>query len=32
MDKQLLVLQTTLEAGAQRADAEGVEFWFARDL
>lgn len=32
MDKRLLVLQTTLEAGAQRADAEGVEFWFARDL
>lgn len=32
MDKQLLVLQTNLEAGAQRADAEGVEFWFARDL
>lgn len=32
MDKQLLVLQTSLEAGAQRADAEGVEFWFARDL
>ncbi len=32
MDKQLLVLQINLEAGAQRADAEGVEFWFARDL
>ena len=32
MDKQLLALQTNLEAGAQRADAEGVEFWFARDL
>lgn len=32
MDKQLLALQASLEAGAQRADAEGVEFWFARDL
>lgn len=32
MDKQLLALQTNLEAGVQRADAEGVEFWFARDL
>ena len=32
MDNQLLALQTNLEAGAQRADAEGVEFWFARDL
>jgi DNA-damage-inducible protein D len=32
MDKQLQALQTNLEAGAQRADAEGVEFWFARDL
>jgi DNA-damage-inducible protein D len=32
MDKELLALQTNLEAGAQRADAEGVEFWFARDL
>ena len=32
MDKQLLALQTNLEAGAQRADVEGVEFWFARDL
>jgi DNA-damage-inducible protein D len=32
MDEQLKVLQTSLEAGAQRADAEGIEFWFARDL
>jgi DNA-damage-inducible protein D len=32
MDDQLKALQTSLEAGAQRADAEGVEFWFARDL
>ena len=32
MDKELLALQTSLETGAQRADADGVEFWFARDL
>ena len=32
MDKQLQVLQQNLEAAAQRADAEGIEFWFARDL
>jgi DNA-damage-inducible protein D len=32
MDEQLTALQTSLEAGAQRADAEGIEFWFARDL
>jgi DNA-damage-inducible protein D len=32
MDDQLKALQTSLEAGAQRADAEGIEFWFARDL
>lgn len=32
MDDQLKALQTSLEAGAQRADAEGLEFWFARDL
>lgn len=32
MDEQLKALQTSLEAGAQRADAEGIEFWFARDL
>lgn len=32
MDKQLQALQETLEAAVQRADADGVEFWFARDL
>lgn len=32
MDKQLQALQQNLEAAAQRADAEGIEFWFARDL
>lgn len=32
MDKQLLMLQQNLEAVVQRADAEGIEFWFARDL
>lgn len=32
MDKQLQALQHNLEAAAQRADAEGIEFWFARDL
>ncbi|MDI1308453.1 MAG: DNA damage-inducible protein D [Methylotenera sp.] len=32
MDKQLQSLQHNLEAVVQRADAEGVEFWFARDL
>lgn len=32
MDKQLQTLQHNLEAAAQRADAEGIEFWFARDL
>lgn len=32
MDEQLKTLQNNLEAGAQRADAEGIEFWFARDL
>jgi len=32
MDKQLAVLQHTLESAVQRADAEGIEFWFARDL
>ncbi len=32
MDKQLQALQLNLEAAAQRADAEGIEFWFARDL
>jgi DNA-damage-inducible protein D len=32
MDTQLKALQHNLEAAAQRADAEGIEFWFARDL
>ncbi|WP_288060296.1 DNA damage-inducible protein D [Thiomonas sp.] len=32
MDKQLQALQHKLEAVVQRADAEGIEFWFARDL
>lgn len=32
MDNQLQALQHNLEAAAQRADAEGIEFWFARDL
>lgn len=32
MDKQLQTLQLNFEAAAQRADAEGIEFWFARDL
>lgn len=32
MDKQLQALQQNLEAAAQRADEEGIEFWFARDL
>lgn len=32
MDKQLQALQHNLEAVVQRADAEGIEFWFARDL
>ena len=32
MDKQLQTLQHNLEAAAQRADADGIEFWFARDL
>ena len=32
MDKQLQALQHNLEAAVQRADAEGIEFWFARDL
>lgn len=32
MDEQLRDLQSKLEAGVQRADAEGIEFWFARDL
>ena len=32
MDKQLQALQHNLEAAVQRADVEGIEFWFARDL
>ena len=32
MDKQLQTLQHNLEAAVQRADAEGIEFWFSRDL
>ena len=32
MDKQLETLQKNLESMVQRADDEGIEFWFARDL
>jgi len=32
MDKQLQTLQLNLDHVANRADAEGVEFWFAGDL
>ena len=32
MDKQLQALQQNLESAVQRADDEGIEFWFARDL
>jgi DNA-damage-inducible protein D len=32
MDKQLQALQHNHESRVQRADAEGIEFWFARDL
>ena len=32
MDKQLQALQQNRESSVQRADAEGMEFWFARDL
>lgn len=32
MDKQLQTLQNQLDAAAQRADEQGIEFWFARDL
>ena len=32
MDKQLKVLQSSLESLVQRADEQGIEFWFARDL
>lgn len=29
---QLQMLRRTLEAAVQKSDAEGIEFWFARDL
>ncbi|RPD85688.1 DNA damage-inducible protein D [Neisseria weixii] len=32
MDRQLQILQSDLENITQRADHEGIEFWFARDL
>lgn len=32
MDRQLQTLQNSLEVAAQRTDAQGIEFWFARDL
>jgi len=32
VDKQLETLQKNLESMVQRADDEGIEFWFARDL
>ena len=32
MDKTLQTLQHNLEIAVQRADADGIEFWFARDL
>jgi DNA-damage-inducible protein D len=32
MDKQLKVLQSSLESLVQRTDEQGIEFWFARDL
>lgn len=32
MDRQLQTLQQNLEAVVQRTDADGIEFWFARDL
>ncbi|MXS82507.1 DNA damage-inducible protein D [Nitrosomonas oligotropha] len=32
MDKQFQAPQLNLETAVQRADAEGIEFWFARDL
>ena len=32
MDKQLQTLQNKLELAVQRADEQGIEFWFARDL
>ena len=32
MSTQLQALRETLESAVQKADAEGIEFWFARDL
>lgn len=32
MDKHLKMLQHNLEKIVQRTDADGIEFWFARDL
>jgi hypothetical protein len=32
MDKQLQALQRYFEDAVQQTDAEGIEFWFARDL
>ena len=32
MDKQLQALQRNFEDAVQRTNAEGIEFWFARDL
>lgn len=32
MEKPLQTLHHTLDAAVQHADAEGIEFWFARDL
>lgn len=32
MDEPLQALQQNLEAAVQRTDADGIEFWFARDL
>lgn len=32
MDKRLQALQGNLDASAQRADTQSIEFWFARDL
>lgn len=32
MNVQLQALRETLESAVQKADAEGIEFWFARDL
>ncbi|MBS9768847.1 MAG: DNA damage-inducible protein D [Flavobacteriaceae bacterium] len=32
MDKHLQILQQELETASNRSDADGIEFWFARDL